>query len=204
MLKITVPIIGVAVAVVLLLAATMLGRMWWGSPPSVLGFSVLNLAEGPEQPIAFPHTVHVQDAGLDCQFCHRTVTSEETAGIPAVEQCLFCHDLGRIDGSKFDASGNKIPGTQSPEIEKIRNAFYGNPETGDGPSPINWVRVHRLPDHVQFVHYPHLQAGLTCSTCHGDVGSMVKVKQVRDLKMSDCVDCHRDNNAPTDCATCHY
>ena len=121
MLKITVPIIGVAVAVVLLLAATMLGRMWWCSPPSVLGFSVLNLAEGPEQPIAFPHTVHVQDAGLDCQFCHRTVTSEETAGIPAVEQCLFCHDLGRIDGSKFDASGNKIPGTQSPEIEKILN-----------------------------------------------------------------------------------
>ena len=204
MLKVGAPLIGLAIAVVLVVAAIFLFKTWWGTPPTALGFSVLNLGEGPTQPIAFPHTVHVQDAGLDCQFCHRTVSTEEAAGIPAVQQCLFCHDLGRIDGSSFDANGNKVPGTESPEIAKIRNAFYGNPDTGDGPAPIDWVRVHRMPDHVQFVHSPHIQAGFSCSTCHGDVASMVKVKQVQDLKMNQCVDCHRQNNAPTDCATCHY
>ena len=166
-------------------------KSWWSLPPSLLGFD-----EGPTQPIAFPHTVHVQEAGLDCQFCHRTASKEEAAGVPAVQQCMFCHDFLRIDGSKSES-----PTAQS-EIAKLRGYYHGVGE--EPPKPINWVRVHRLPDHVQFLHTPHIQAGFTCSTCHGDIGSMVKVKQVRNLKMRDCVDCHRNNNAPTDCSTCHY
>ena len=129
-----------------------------------------------------------------------------------------------------------VIGDDLPEVEKLR-AFH---ERGD---PINWVRVHRVPDHTHFVHEAHIRffsgtktvvegvggpqeirlaeareidtdaeigqtldvaPAATCSICHGDVGAMVKVKQVRSLKMGDCVDCHRDNNAPTDCATCHY
>ncbi|MDP6422199.1 MAG: cytochrome c3 family protein [SAR202 cluster bacterium] len=92
------------------------------------------------------------------------------------------------------------------EVEKLRTTF----EAGD---PIDWVRVHRQPDHVRFVHEAHIsffseQDGVApsgvCSTCHGDVGAMDVVKQVEPLKMSQCVDCHRDNGAPTDCTTCHY
>jgi hypothetical protein len=191
LLKIAIPVIGLLLGGIVIIAGLFLLKSWWSLPPAILGFS-----QGPEQPIAFPHTVHVQQAGIDCQFCHRTVSTDETAGIPAVQQCLFCHDFQRIDGSMSDRPAAQV------EIAKLRTAFYGD-DTSD-PQPINWVRVHRLPDSVQFLHSPHIQAGFTCSTCHSDVASMEKVKQVRNLKMRDCVDCHRQNNAPTDCATCHY
>ncbi len=128
---------------------------------------------------------------MDCTFCHRTVIEEKSAGIPPVEQCMFCH---------------RIVGEGLPEVEKLRD-FYNSGQ------PIDWVRVHRLPDHVRFVHEAHITffteknnvlPSQVCSTCHGDVANMTKVKQVRVLKMGDCVDCHRQNSAPTDCTTCHY
>lgn len=161
-------------------------RSWFGLPPNVFG-----AAEGPTQPIAFPHTTHVQVLGLDCTYCHREVAKESFAGVPPVEQCMFCH---------------RIVGQGLPEIEKLKNYYNTN-------TPINWIRVHRLPDSVRFVHEAHItyftqkmnvEASQVCSVCHGDVGSMSKVNQVRSLKMGDCVDCHRQNNAPTDCTACHY
>lgn len=188
--KILVPVVGVVVLVAVLLVMGFFVKAWIGLPPRVLGFG-----EGPDQPIAFPHTVHVQEAGISCQFCHRTVAEAPEAGIPSVQQCMFCHK----------AIGGRTPAAQA-EIAKLRRFA----ETGQ---PINWVRVHRMPDHVQFVHEPHIryftqQKGMetaqVCSLCHGDVGSMTKVRQVHRLNMAGCVDCHRENNAPTDCAVCHY
>ena len=190
---------------------------WFGLPLNVFG-----VRDGPEQPIAFPHTVHVQELGLDCTFCHRNVTIGAAATIPAVGLCMTCHI---------------VVGDDNDEVKKLRD-FHAS------GTPIDWVRVHRVPDHVHFVHEAHIRffsglktvvkdiddpqsqiklrdakeidpsvtvgqtidvaASATCSTCHGDVGSMTKVMQIRSLKMSDCVDCHRDNSAPTDCTTCHY
>ena len=187
LVKIAVPVVGAGVLLVGALVAWFVLSAWWSNPPAVLGFG-----EGPEQPIGFPHTVHVTDAGLDCQFCHRTVATDEAASIPAVAQCLFCHGFGKIDG-RLSTSG-----TAEEELAKLIG------ELGAEQQPIDWVRVHRLPDHVQFVHAPHIQQGFSCSTCHGEIGEMQVVKQVRNLKMRDCVDCHRDNGAPTDCTTCHY
>ena len=186
LVKIMIPAIGLSVAVVVALVGYFVVQSWWSQPPPILGFG-----DGPQQPIAFPHTTHVSQAGIDCQFCHRTVSTDEAASIPAVAQCQFCHDFGKIDGTQSDSD------TAAAELAKLFDDA-GNPQA------INWVRVHRVPDHVQFVHAPHIQQGISCSTCHGDVGSMEVVKQVRNLKMRDCVDCHRDNNAPTDCTTCHY
>ena len=186
LLKVMVSAIGLSVVVVFALVGYFIISAWWAQPPAILGFG-----DGPEQPIAFPHTVHVSTAAIDCQFCHRTVSTDEAAGIPAVAQCQFCHDLTRIDGTESDRP------TAAAEIAKLFD------DTGQ-PLPVNWTRVHRMPDHVQFIHAPHIQQGISCSTCHGDVGQMEVVKQVRNLKMRDCVDCHRDNNAPTDCTTCHY
>ena len=183
--------VGLVLAIAVALLGLLVLKSWWALPPHILG-----IADAPTQRIAFPHTVHVQQAGIDCQFCHRTVSTEEAASIPAVQQCMFCHDFLRIDGSKSASA------TAQAEIAKLRTAYYG--AGGAAPEPINWVRVHRLPDHVQFLHQPHIQAGFACSTCHGDVAAMTKVQQVRNLKMRDCVDCHRDRNAPTDCTTCHY
>jgi hypothetical protein len=186
LVKVAIPAIGLSVALVMGLIGYFVIQSWWSQPPPVLGFG-----DGPTQPIAFPHTTHVTVAGIDCQFCHRTVSTDEAATVPAIAQCLFCHDFGKIDGSATDS------GTAETELGKLfdDNGF---------PQEINWVRVHRMPDHVQFLHAPHIQQGFACSTCHGDVGDMEVVKQVRNLKMRDCVDCHRDNNAPTDCTTCHY
>ena len=131
-------------------------------------------------------------------FCHRTVSTDEAASIPAVQQCLFCHDFGKIDGSLADNDAAEA------EITKLRAAFYGSDDGSEAPAAIDWARVHRLPDHVQFIHQPHITAGLSCSTCHGNIAEMEVVKQVRDLKMRDCVNCHRELNAPTDCVTRHY
>jgi cytochrome c553 len=140
------------------------------------------LTAPPEQPIAFPHTAHVQVAQLDCQFCHRTAAVSPQAGVPAVQQCLFCHQVVR---------------TERPEIQKLIGQW-------EQQQAIEWERVHRMPDHVRFVHSAHIQAGVECSTCHGNVGQMQVVQQVRPLNMGDCVNCHRQNNAPTDCSFCHY
>ena len=186
--------LGVGPLTTLAVVAFFVGNAWFGLP---IG------QQGPEQPIAFPHTVHaaaVEDGGigLDCTFCHRNAATGAAAMVPAVEQCMFCHSQITGEGSDSD--------TAAAEIGILRAAA----EAGE---PINWERVHRLPDHVQFVHDAHIrffserdgiEPSAVCSTCHGDVEKMVVVKQVRVLKMGDCVDCHRQYDAPTDCAICHY
>ena len=179
--------------VVTVLVVTFIVSAWFGQPV------IFGNDDGPVQPIAYPHTIHAGDGpgqlGLDCTFCHRNVTEGAAATIPAVGLCLTCHKT--VDGSTETAQA---------EIQKLRDAD----ETGEA---INWVRVHRVPDHVHFVHEAHIKffserdgilPSAVCSTCHGDVASMIQVSQVNPLKMSDCVDCHRDNGAPTDCTTCHY
>lgn len=179
---------------------------WFSNPPFGLG-------NASAQPIAFPHTVHVVDNNIQCEFCHRNVTKGDAATVPAVEQCLFCHK---------DISGRE--GDAQTEIAKVREYY-------DDGVPIDWERVHRLPDHVRFVHEAHIRLftseiapddaprfgingepitqsyGIaeTCAICHGDVGSMEEVqpKQGQSLKMGTCLDCHRVNNVPTDCTICH-
>ena len=181
---------------------------WFSNPPFGLG-------NASAQPIAFPHTVHVEQHGIQCEFCHRNVTKGDAATVPAVEQCLFCHK---------DISGRT--GEAQAEIEQVRQFFVDD-------EPINWERVHRLPDHVRFVHEAHIRfftsemgteqvAGPrfdintdpvdramtiteTCSICHGEVGSMEEVqpKDGQSLKMGTCLDCHRQNDVPTDCTVCH-
>ena len=175
-------IFGVGTLAVLAVLVYFVGNAWFGLPVG---------ADGPDQPIAFPHTVHagaVEDGGigLECTFCHRNVETGPAATVPSVQQCMFCHS--QVTGTSDTAQA---------EIAKLRSASENN-------EPVDWLRVHRLPDHVHFVHDAHIRAGFTCSTCHGDVATMTKVKQVRALKMGDCVDCHRQNNGPTDCAVCHY
>jgi hypothetical protein len=140
------------------------------------------LKQTPAQPISFSHQVHVQVAGLQCAFCHRTAADGVSAGYPDLQQCMFCHD---------------VVGQGQPEIEKVRQAWQQQ-------TPVDWVRIHRMPDHVRFVHNAHVQAGIPCSTCHGDVAQMTQDVQVRSLKMNDCVACHQQMSAPTGCGTCHY
>lgn len=222
---------GLVMTVVVVLVLLFILRAWWSTP--ILGFN----ASGPDQPIAFPHDVHVNDNGIQCEFCHRNVTLGDAATVPAVQQCLFCHKtIVGSDTQAIEEIGKllRYGGLRLDEDKGlVKVDEEGNPII---PEPINWERVHRLPDHVQFVHEAHLrfftttQEGraqtipianeldpslgtnphsselveATCTICHGKVREMTKVKQERSLKMGDCVDCHRDYDAPTDCTTCHY
>ena len=126
----TLGVITLAFLVVAALALTFVISAWLGRPV-VFGYS-----EGPDQPIAFPHPTHVEDLGMDCTFCHRNVTEGAAATIPSAGLCLTCH---------------QVVGDDLPEIEKLREMVVENER------PIDWVRVHRVPDHVHFVHEAHIR-----------------------------------------------
>jgi hypothetical protein len=129
----------------------------------------------PDQPIKFSHAVHVTDNQIDCQYCHTTVRSSKSAGIPDVNICWNCHSIVR-EGSN---SGKH-------QISKVVEAW----ESG---TPIQWIRVHNLQDHAFFSHAQHVEVGkIECATCHGAIEEMDRVKQVSDLSMGWCVNCHRD------------
>lgn len=138
--------------------------------------------ELPSELVAFPHSVHAGALRVDCLFCHRGAVANSSAGFPSLEQCMFCH---------------RVLDKEKPGVSELVAAW-------EADQPLNWLRVNRLPDHVHFDHQAHSLAGITCSTCHGRVEDMATVRKTRSLKMGDCLSCHRANNAPTDCAICHY
>jgi len=131
----------------------------------------------PDQPVKFSHRVHVGENGLDCKYCHTTVEQSKSAGIPATNLCMNCHVIIR-EGTR---SGKF-------EIAKIVNAV----ETG---KPIEWIRIHNLPEHVFFSHEVHVGSGkIDCAKCHGEVKEMDIMKQQNDLSMGWCINCHRETN----------
>lgn len=128
----------------------------------------------PSQPIKFSHQIHVTDNKTDCLYCHSISEYSPSAGIPSANVCMNCHVIVR-------------EGTNSGrwEISKLVQAYENN-------MPIEWIRVHNLQDHVFFSHAQHVTVGnLECKECHGEVEYMTKVKQVNDLSMGWCLDCHR-------------
>ncbi len=128
----------------------------------------------PDQPVAFSHKVHAGQNKIDCQYCHFTADKSMYAGIPPVETCMNCHSQVK--------KGKK---TGIEEIAKIYAAI-------EQKKPIEWVKVHNLPDHVYFNHAQHVNVGkLECQQCHGEVEKMDEIIQVNDLSMGWCIDCHR-------------
>jgi hypothetical protein len=161
----------------------------------------------PGQPLYFDHRVHAEVAGLDCAFCHRTAEESATAGLPDVQQCMFCHvavapeQVARVDPRSRAAgvsdSERGLDRRSQADMAQLRQFWVDR-------RPVNWARVHLVPDHTRFPHDAHVQAGVPCATCHGDVGRMGQVVQVRSLKMGDCVACHQETGAPNQCGDCHY
>jgi len=161
------------------------------------GCEPTNQRYAPQQPIAYSHAVHAGEMQIPCQYCHSGADRSRYAGIPPAQVCMNCHK-------------QVVP--DHPEIQKVKQAL----ESG---KPIEWVRVHWIPDHVYFDHSPHVNAGVECQTCHGPVETMGVVEQFAPLTMGWCVNCHRDNAPPdvlaqtgavrrsnqlTDCTTCHH
>ena len=130
----------------------------------------LSVGYSPVQPVEFSHKLHAGDLGLDCRFCHFTAERSTFAALPSTQVCMKCHSKVRTDSVK---------------LLQVRATYAEN-------KPIQWVRVHNLPDYVYFDHSAHLAAGVGCSTCHGRVDRMQRVEQAESLSMGWCVDCHRN------------
>jgi hypothetical protein len=179
----------------------------------------------PAQPIAYSHRLHAGELQIPCAYCHSGAQRSRTAGIPAASTCMNCHrfvtaprSAVRAEELAAKAEGRKPGRVVSAEIQKIYDALgLGpdlKPDPGREPRPIEWQRVHKVPDFAVFDHRPHVAAGVACQKCHGPVETMEVMRQVETLSMGWCVACHRNPTAvvaaggprvaSTDCAACHY
>lgn len=151
----------------------------------------------PVQPIYYSHKVHAGINQINCQYCHIGVYQGKQATIPSVNICMNCHlAIKEYNGEKlFNEAGEEVNGTA--EIKKLYEyaGYDPNQPTWDASKakPVEWVRIHNLPDHVYFNHSQHVKAGqVQCQTCHGEIQKMDEVKQFTDLSMGWCINCHRE------------
>lgn len=126
-----------------------------------------------QQPVQFSHKHHTGDDGIDCRYCHTSVETAASAGMPPTQTCMNCHSQIWSD---------------SPYLEPVRASFRDN-------KPIEWERVHDLPEYAYFNHSIHVAKGVGCASCHGDIANMASVYQENTLQMEWCLSCHR-NPAP--------
>ena len=127
----------------------------------------------PIQPVGFPHSVHVDQLGMDCRYCHSTVEKSWYSNVPSSSTCMNCHNQVLKD---------------DPRLALIRESA----QTG---KPVPWVQVHKVPDFVYFNHSVHVNRGVSCVHCHGQINKMDEVYHAKPLSMSFCLECHR-NPAP--------
>lgn len=129
----------------------------------------------PTQPIPFSHKIHVDQLGLDCRYCHSFVDVAGHSNVPSGNTCWNCHQHVQKD---------------SPKLEPLHRSMDESYPGYDG-KPIEWVRVHKAPDYVYFNHSAHVNRGISCQSCHGDVNKMEVVYQAESHSMGWCLDCHR-------------
>ena len=122
------------------------------------------------QPVQFSHKHHTGDDGIDCRYCHTTVETGASAGMPPTQTCMNCHSQLWAD---------------SPYLEPVRKSWAEN-------TPIQWERVHDLPEYAYFNHSIHVNKGIGCNSCHGDVANMPSMYQEHTLQMEWCLSCHKD------------
>ncbi len=160
----------------------------------------------PEQPIYYSHKVHAGTNQISCLYCHGGTQDSKSGSIPSVNVCMNCHmSIKEYKGEAITkADGTSVNGTA--EIQKLYSYAGWNPEKKaynpdnnkdgipDGAKPIQWVKIHNLPDHVYFNHSQHVKVGKqNCQTCHGNIQEMPEVYQFSDLSMGWCINCHRES-----------
>jgi mono/diheme cytochrome c family protein len=178
------------------------------------GYYTINAAIGlgrsenyqPEQPIYYSHKVHAGTNQISCLYCHGGAQDSKHASIPSVNVCMNCHiAIKEYTGEEIvREDGRSVNGTA--EIQKLYRYAGWNPDSKmynpdrngdgmpDGSRPIEWVKIHSLPDHVYFNHSQHVKVGkVQCQTCHGNIQDMPEVYQFSDLSMGWCINCHRES-----------
>lgn len=159
----TVPI-KVIICLVLVVSAVSLAVTYYFTP------KYTRVGYAPVQPVAFDHSLHVTQLGMDCRFCHTFVDRSEHSNVPGTNVCMSCHSMVQKD---------------SPALAPVRASF----ESGE---PVPWVRIHKTPDYVYFNHSVHVNRGISCVECHGQIDQMQVVEHAKPLSMSFCLDCHRN------------
>ncbi len=124
----------------------------------------------PIQPVAYSHKVHAGDLGMDCRYCHTGVESQAQANVPPTRTCMNCHTMVNADSEK---------------LALVRESFATD-------RPIEWIRVHNLPDYAYFDHSAHVSVGVGCASCHGRVDQMEVVSLAEPLSMGWCLNCHKN------------
>ncbi len=147
---------------------------------------VINVGHQPEQPIPFSHKTHAGELKLDCRYCHNTVDKAATAAIPPSATCGNCHGGNRVPGLMGNAELTLAAvHLDSEKLAPLRESLETN-------RPVDWLRVHELPDFVYFNHSAHVNRGVSCVECHGRIDKMEVVSQKKPLSMKWCLDCHRN------------
>jgi hypothetical protein len=123
----------------------------------------------PVQPVPYSHALHVGQLGLDCRYCHSNVEKSGVANVPTSQTCMNCHSQVKID---------------SPLLAPVRASYQSG-------NPVPWVRIHQTPDYVYFNHSVHVNRGVSCYECHGQINQMDTVYHAKPLSMGFCLDCHR-------------
>jgi len=152
------------IGVALLATATICGITYYFTP------KYTDVGYQPQQPVDFPHSVHADQLGIDCRYCHHDVEKSWYSNIPGPGVCMNCHN-------QVLASDNRLA--------PIRESATNN-------TPVPWVQIHKLPDFAYFNHSVHVNRGVSCVECHGEVHKMDEVAQAKPLSMRFCLNCHRD------------
>ena len=154
-------------------AVFFIGAAAWGTDQLLRSSYATQVDVAREQPIPFSHKHHVAGLGLDCRFCHTTAEESAFAGLPPSKTCMGCHS---------------VVWNEAPMLEPLRQSYRDD-------TPIQWNRVHDLPDFVYFDHSIHVAKGVGCTTCHGQVDQMPLMWRENTLNMNWCTQCHRDPEA---------
>jgi hypothetical protein len=129
----------------------------------------------PEQPVPFSHELHAGQLGMDCRYCHQHVEDSKHATVPSTQTCMNCHN--GVDPGKANVKGN------SPLLSQVRESWKSK-------NPVEWKRIHKLPEFAFFDHSVHVNRGVACFTCHGKINEMKVVYHAEPLTMGWCLDCH--------------
>ncbi|MDZ4814710.1 MAG: cytochrome c3 family protein [Verrucomicrobiota bacterium] len=154
----------ILIGVVLIATFNVLGIWYWFTP------KFTRVGYQPEQPIPFSHAIHVKQLGMDCRYCHSFVEVSGHSNIPTTQTCMNCHSHVQKD---------------NPKLAVLR-------ESHEKGIPIKWVKVHQLPDYVYFNHSVHVNRGVSCVSCHGQVNEMDVVEHVKTFSMDFCLECHKN------------
>lgn len=157
------PVLVITAAILLVVLVTLGIWYYWSPWYTDVGYA-------PKQPVPYSHKLHVGDLGMDCRYCHTGVEVSPVAMVPPTQTCMNCHVMIKAD---------------SPKLAPIRASW-------EKKTPVFWVRIHKSPDYVYFDHSAHVNVGVGCESCHGNIAAMEVVEQKKPLSMSWCLDCHRD------------